>query len=110
MCVTSMVGDHYADKWKEYPWIQPGFQPVMPYQPLPPGSAGAQPVQYVPRHEFDKLKAEVEEMKALLKRAKAYDEANNEPECEIDEKMDLLRKVAKMVGVDLDDVIGKAAP
>lgn len=34
-------------------------------------------------------------------------ERNHEPECEVDEKMDLLRKVAKLVGIDLDDVLGK---
>lgn len=44
-------------------------------------------------------------MKMLLQRAKIYDERNNEPSCEIDEKMDLLRRVARMVGVNLDDVI-----
>ena len=41
----------------------------------------------------------------LLKRAKKYDEDNGEPDCEIDEKMDVLRKVAKLVGVDLDEVL-----
>ena len=33
-------------------------------------------------------------MVALLKRAKKYDEENGEPNCEMDEKMALLRKVA----------------
>lgn len=107
MCSVSMIGDHYREKWNQQPWVQPG----VPYQPKGIGGGiGAIPVLYVPRHEFDKLKAEVEEMKALLIRAKAYDEANGEPHCEMEEKMDLLRKVAKMVGVSLDDVIGKAAP
>jgi hypothetical protein len=45
-------------------------------------------------------------MKALLKRAKEYDERNGEPECEMDEKMAVLRKLAEMVGVNLDDVLG----
>ena len=44
---------------------------------------------------------------AYQEAAKEYDERNNEPDCEVDEKMDLLRRVAKLVGVDLDDVIGK---
>lgn len=62
----------------------------------------------VSRAEFDELKRQVMEMKELLKRAKAYDERNGEPDCEmVDEKMDLLRRVAKLVGIDLDDVIGK---
>ena len=60
----------------------------------------------ISREEFDALKKEVADMKELLKRAKAYDERNGEPNCEIDEKMDLLRRVAKLVGVSLDDVLG----
>jgi hypothetical protein len=46
-------------------------------------------------------------MKALLRRAKEYDVANNEPDCEIEEKMALLKRIAELVGVDLSDVIGK---
>jgi hypothetical protein len=95
-----MIGDHYSDKWRGQPWTQPN--------PPALGGAGWAGV-FVSRHEFDKLKAEVEDMKALLARAKAYDERNNEPDCEMDEKMDLLRKVAKLVGISLDDVIGKPA-
>lgn len=99
MCVVSMVGDHYADKWRNI------MQPQFPHVPQTPQQ---QFIIHTPisREEFDALKRDVEEMKALLKRAKEYDERNNEPECEIEEKMDLLRKVAKAVGVDLDDVLG----
>lgn len=93
MCVVSMVGDHYRDKWtNDWPAV---VQPMT--VKLPPD---------ITREEFDALKKEVKEMKALLKRAKEYDERNNEPDCEIEEKMALLRKVARMVGVDLDEVIG----
>ena len=105
MCVTSMIGDHYRDKWTSPQW---------PRNPFDNGTGGTDTsVVIVPqlpspisREEFDQLKRDVLEMKALLKRAKEYDERNNEPECEVDEKMDLLRKVAKLVGIDLDDVIG----
>lgn len=93
MCVVSMVGDHYRDMWQEKPWIS---YPV------------AAPAE-ISRTEFEELKRQVLEMKELLKRAKMYDEKNNEPECEIAEKMELLRKVAKLVGVSLDDVIGRPA-
>lgn len=51
------------------------------------------------------LKRAVEDMKKLLKRAKKYDEDNHEPDCEIDDKVELLRKVAKFVGVSLEDVL-----
>jgi hypothetical protein len=85
-----MIGDHFNDKWKQPPYRQI-------FTNIPD----------VSRAEFEALKKEVEEMKALLKRAKEYDEKNNEPNCEIEEKMAMLRKFADAVGIDLDDVIKK---
>jgi hypothetical protein len=91
-----MIGDHYQDWWpRKYPNAFPPNQ--HPFWPI---------IQEVTREEFDSLKRDVEEMKALLKRAVKYDEDNNEPHCEIEEKMDLLRKIAEAVGINLDDVIG----
>lgn len=103
MCTVSMIGDHYADKWRDKPW----YPTVEPAKPLAPQFHI--PAVQISREEFEALKREVEEMKALLKRAKEYDERNNEPGCEIEEKMELLRRVAKMVGVDLSDVIERAS-
>jgi hypothetical protein len=92
MCTVSMIGDHFNDKWR-----QPEYQRI--YTNIPD----------VSRSEFESLKKEVEEMKALLKRAKEYDERNNEPDCELEEKMAMLRKFADAVGLDLDDIIKKKA-
>ncbi len=44
-------------------------------------------------------------MKELLKRAKDYDIRNNEPDCEIEEKMEFLKKVAALVGINLDEIL-----
>lgn len=103
MCVVSMVGDHYRDKLDDRPWF-PQVQPFRPY-PERPGDVTI-PVVPIDRQEFELLKREVEDLKELLKRAKKYDDDNHEHECEVDEKMDLLRRVAELVGVKLDDVIG----
>lgn len=89
MCTVSMIGDHYDDKWKK-----PDYQKFFNDFQTPPS-----------RYEFEVLKKEVEEMKALLIRAKAYDEKNNEPNCEVEPKMETLRKMAALVGINLDDVI-----
>lgn len=94
MCSVSMVGDHYNDI----------FRQKFPQVPIwPPPSQWTPPE--ITRAEFDELKRQVTEMKELLKRAKEYDERNNEPDCEIEEKMDLLRRIASMVGVDLDEAL-----
>ena len=99
MCVVSMISDHYMDKWKDDSRLQ-----TLPYYP----PAQIPPFDHynfvVSKTEFDKLKAEVEEMKLLLKRAIKYDEVNNEPHCELAEKKEVLRKIAELVGVNLDDI------
>jgi hypothetical protein len=91
-----MVGDHYSERW-----TQPG-------NPFQQGQAGGlQFIQPVSRAEFDQLKREVDAMKELLIKAKAYDQRNGEPDCEMAEKVRILREVAKLVGVDLAEVFGK---
>ena len=96
MCVVSMIGDFYNDKWT----------PLEPIIYLP-SSTNFTFTTGVSQEEFDKLKKEVQDMKELLKRAKIYDEHNNEPNCEMEDKMNFLRMVAKYVGIDLDDVLKK---
>lgn len=56
------------------------------------------------KKEFADLRKEVEDMKKLLERAAEYDRQNNEPACEVEEKVALLKRVAELVGVDLKDV------
>lgn len=99
MCVVSMVGDHFHDKWNP-------LVPKTPYGPQPLDYQDLSKLLKLPpsKADYDALKKEVEEMKALLKRAIEYDRRNNEPECQIEEKLVLLRAVAKMMGVSLDDV------
>jgi hypothetical protein len=62
------------------------------------------PVNHPTREEFEALKREVEEMKKKLKAAKKQDEEEGNPDCEMEEKVEFLRKIAELVGVDLEDV------
>lgn len=87
MCVVSMIGDHYNDKWTSEPYQQIFNQ-----------------FSQISRSEFEQLKREVEEMKQLLIKAKIYDEKNNEPNCEMENKIKLLKDIAKLVGVDLEEI------
>lgn len=96
MCAYSMIADHYKDKWQDQGLYRPGL-----------GGVGALVVQPASKADVDALRKEVEELKALLKRAIKYDEENGEPECEMAEKVAILKKVADMVGVDLSEVISK---
>lgn len=99
MCVVSMVSDHYKDKWSDPNSGMYSYTGI--------SSAAAYNSLFVSRLEFEELKKEVLEMKELLKKAKEYDDRTNQPNCEIEEKMELLKKIAKVFNVDLDDVLGK---
>jgi len=97
MCTVSMAGDFYIDKWKDNRWFPKPSQPTVP--------GGLYPVVTISREEFDTLKKEVSDMKELLKRAVKYDQDNNQANCHIDEKIELLKKIAEMVGISLEDVL-----
>lgn len=87
MCVVSMIGDHFENKWTR-PYYVDTFTNWAS----------------VSREEFEALKKEVLEMKELLKKALKYDEENGEPECQMEDKIATLKKVAKLVGVDLEEL------
>ncbi len=103
MCTVSMIGDHYNQTLPhQYPWTQGAGQ-------TPGGMGSGSTITFTssPTHaEFEALKKEVENMKALLIKAKIYDEVNNQKDCEMEEKVKLLKDIAKLVGVDLTEVFG----
>jgi hypothetical protein len=91
MCAVSYIADDWTSRHQ--PDIGRLLSGVtVPIQPGPTQAA------------FDALKAEVEELKLLLKAAKRYDEKTGQPNCEMAEKIAFLRKVAEFVGVDFSDV------
>lgn len=87
MCVVSMIGDHFNEKWRQ------------PYQD------GA--FNNITRLEFELLRQDVLEMKELLKKALEYDKKNNEPDCHIDEKINFLKKFAELFEIDLAEIFVK---
>lgn len=110
MCTVSNIGDQWARKFPgDYPW-QPWtlpHSPSVPYTPNPPQPIPigvTKPFEGVSKDEFDKLKKEMEELKKLLEAAKIFDEATGQPDCEMDEKVALIKKVAEAVGVDMSKV------
>lgn len=103
MCTVSYVGDHGSRTIPDNnPWIRPIIEP-QPFGPAPRIENWFVGVSQV---DFDKLKAEVEGLKKLLLLAKHVDEVTGQPDCEIEEKVALLKRVAEIVGVSLEDVFG----
>lgn len=97
MCVVSNIGDNYRDnfekRWPEiWPSVKPG-NPIAPFLPAP-----------ITRQEFDALKNEVEELKKLLEAAQRFDVATGQEDCHMDEKVELIKNLAKPVGVSVDDI------
>lgn len=112
MCTVSNIGDTWKEQFpKQYPWYPSPYLPgIAPGQLAPPG--GYPPAKIIDinpptREEFDRLKKDVEALKELLKAAKIYDEKTNQKDCEMDEKIEFIKKVADAVGVNLEDVFGK---
>lgn len=108
MCTVSNIGDYWNNRWpKEFPWIDDPTvwpdpnNPNKRIYPMP----GPLPVPGPSREEFDRLKKEVEALKELLAAAQKFDEVTNQPHCEHEDKVAILKKVAEMVGVDLKDVL-----
>jgi hypothetical protein len=110
MCVVSMVGDDFSKRiredeyWKKFitpPHSSPLTAPSQPYQQQPGFSIN---LGFATAEEVAVLRREVEQLKQLLKRAIKYDEDNNEPHCEIDEKVQAIKVIAKALGVDMNDI------
>lgn len=96
MCVVSMIMDHYSDKWGKF---RPYFSPFQNPEPWPPTQPATQPYVSPIKQE------EVDELRRLLGRARDYDRRNNEPDCELDEKKQTLKRVAEALGINLEDVL-----
>ena len=86
MCAVSAVIDNYKNNLG-------GYQ--IPFHNL----------DSVSRIEFEKLKRELEELKNLLRAAKIYDDKTGQPDCEMAEKVEFLKKMADFLGVDLKDTL-----
>lgn len=106
MSVVSAIGDDYTRRWPER-WPNVPLDPP-PYSPVEGGTTtNIKVIVPITREEFNALKEEVEALKELLVAAKHFDEATGQPDCEMDEKVELIRRIAGFVGVDLEDVFGK---
>ena len=95
MCAVSMVGNQFHQGWSQQVQGAGSLQNFL---------------QSITRQEFENLKQEVFQLRDELKKAKAQDIANNEPDCSHEHKVDLLRQMAKAFDVNLDDIFPKENP
>ncbi len=88
--IGDQFGQQFPQKWPQFPVEAETIKFTWP--------AG------VSQADFDALKAEVQELKKLLQAAKDFDEKTGQPHCHMDQKVALIKAIAKMVGVDMGDV------
>jgi hypothetical protein len=88
MCSVSNIGDQYNQRYQNQ------------------FGSGLGGLSAISRLEFDSLRIEVQQLKELLLKAKELDRKEGNPDCEMEAKVAILRKVAEAVGVNLDDVFG----
>lgn len=89
MCVMSAVIDTWRDDWGKR------FQPLGPY--LYPDYEGL-----IDKVQREQLKKEIEEFRAILKRARAWDKAHpqEEPCDETPQKIEALRELVRQLGLE----------
>ena len=110
MCTVSNMGDHWRVSFPDrYPGFYPKQPPVSPSPVSPSTLPGVMwpDLSQVTRQEFEALKKDIQELKELLKAAKKYDEATNQKDCEMEDKVAFIRKMAEYVGVDMEEVFKK---
>lgn len=89
MCVVSMIGDYWTEK----------TLPNSPYR-----TWIYEPYRSYPEQDIDLLRKDLEELKLLIKAGQRYDEQLGEPHCEHKEKVELIKKLAKIAGVSMDEL------
>ncbi len=93
MCTVSNIGTDFKDYWHD--------------QYAPRVGTTVFDFNQISREEFDRLKKEVAELKKALIKAKLYDAETGQPDCEMEDKVELLKKIAEAVGVDLSEIFDK---
>lgn len=102
MCVVSNVGDQWSrpGRWDQWPDIVPFPFDPKPMQPTVPTEL----FTMISRHEYESLKKQVEQMKAELEAARAKDIAEGNADCHMEEKVKVLKAIAKLFDISLTEV------
>lgn len=103
MCIASFIGDDFSRRIGGSPWTtlpvdtMPGFpnsDTKLPGQLFNPAS----------RTELEALRKEVADLRVLLEQAKTYDKDHDEPNCELEEKIALVKHFGEVFSIDFHGV------
>lgn len=109
MCVTSLIFDHYGDKWGKPPYTFPDDYPKWPNYPEFPEWPKITPKPYIePVQPTQPIvppriptQEEIQEFHELLRKAQEYDKKTGQPECDDAEKKAKLKELAKEMGIKI---------
>ena len=98
MCAVSAI----ADDWRKI--HMPNIWPVVDPFANPPKIQS-----WATKEELESIKKDLEALKLKLIEGKAQDEAEGNPDCEMDEKIAILKQLGKLFNVDLEKVFKNEA-
>ena len=101
MCVVSNMGDQYRypDQW---PWRP--VTPLIPYDPTIPTDfleTWKKKLDGHPDTRVDDLEKRIKVLEELLEAGKKYDAESGQPDCELDEKIEAIKRIAEQLGVKI---------
>lgn len=91
MCVASTIGDTWR---QDFPQRWPHVRPF-----------DTDPMAFATKQEVQELRRELFELRELLAAAKKFDEATGQKDCEMGEKVALIKQLASLLDVDLKGVL-----
>jgi len=100
MCVVSNLGYYYGHRRDGWPW-QP-YVPTIPLIPAAPTDFTKRLAEIARDHDISDLKQRIEALEKMLREAKKFDAETGQPDCEMDEKVELLKRLAKDLGVEIN--------
>jgi hypothetical protein len=102
MCTYSMIVDHHFEKWNiPITTPLPNMPPFWPPVTIPTTDPVTNPLKIDPVYTGP-TKEQFQELIDLLKMAKKIDKATDQPDCELESKKELLRKIAKELGIEVE--------
>jgi hypothetical protein len=93
MCVVSFVSDRFVERqWPEY-WPSNAQPPILP-----------DILEGLNNAEIQRLKSEIVKLKQELEEARKQDIKDGNPDCHVEDKVAIIKGLAKALDVDLGNV------
>lgn len=90
MCAASVILDYFYDKWRNPPYQ---FREANVFE---------WPDDYYKQDIMVPPQEEIEEFQKLYSSLKDYDEKSGQPDCELEEKKNKIKKLASELGIQIN--------